>query len=77
MNRGSQNLQIIVDKGESQKRSNSTLLNTFSPNQTRTPSSAGKKAQPRAIQRQQKVRTPKQSKKLQVFEHFWPNYYIL
>lgn len=43
-NRGSQNLQIIMDKGQSQTKSNSTMSNTFSPNQTRTPSSAGEKA---------------------------------
>lgn len=36
-------MQIIMDKGQSQKRSNSTMSNTFSPNQT-TLSSAGEKA---------------------------------
>lgn len=41
---GRQGLKIIMDKGQSQTRSNSTVSNTFSSNQTRTPSSAGEKA---------------------------------
>lgn len=43
-NRGQSKLTITMGKGQSQIRSDSTMSNTFSPNQTETCSSAGEKA---------------------------------
>lgn len=43
-NREQPKLTISMDKGQSQTGSNSTVSNTFSPNQTRTCSLAGEKA---------------------------------
>lgn len=43
-NRGQPKLAISMEKGQSQTRSNSSVSNTFSPNQTRTPLLAGEKA---------------------------------